>query len=119
MPASIQAIVQHALELMLDEREAGGSITIRSARVCDRLRIEVEYSTRTPLAGSLAHALGTLLQSTRARLDGAYGASFDLCATDRAGGTIVTLLQPYQIVTEFTPALSRGPAHTNLARSGR
>ena len=119
VPASIQPIVQHAVELILDERQAAGSITIRSARVRDLLMVEIEYSTATPLVGSLPHALETLLESTRARLGGVYGACVELYATDRAGATVVTLLQPYQTMTPFTPALSREPAHSNLARSGR
>jgi two-component system sensor histidine kinase LytS len=119
MPASIQPIVQHALELILDEREAVGSITLRSARVNDFLTVEVECFTPTPLVESLSRDLEPLLESIRARLRKVYGARFELCAIDRGEATVVTLLLPYQPVAEFLPALSLEPTLANLPQSDR
>jgi two-component system sensor histidine kinase AlgZ len=114
LPASIQPIVRHAVESIVDDLNAVCSITIRSARVGDLLKVEIECSARTQLADKRFPDLEPILENTRARLGQVYSADFRLGATDRGLATVVTLLLPYEMVKESPHSLSHEPAQVGL-----
>jgi hypothetical protein len=114
MPASIQPIVQHAVESLVHDLDAVCSITIRSARVGDLVKVEIKCSARTQLVHTRFPDFEPILENTRARLWQVYGGRFRLRPTDRGPATVVTLLIPYETVTESAHSLQQKPVQASL-----
>jgi hypothetical protein len=102
---SIQPIVQDALDLILAESMAV-SLTIRSARVRDMLKVEIECSVCWQHTEARSQDLETILHGTRVRLQQLHGHLFRLRVFDRDEVTVVKLLLPYETVAAHQRSVS-------------
>jgi sensor histidine kinase YesM len=106
MAASIQPIIENALGLLVSQVEGTVELLIRSERVHDLLRIEIDCSTQATSGGVAFRDLDVHLEKTKSRLSQQYGGRFTLRVFHRAKGTAVTLLLPYERVTASAPSLT-------------
>lgn len=94
----LQPLVENALRHGLLDRPIGGTLRVASRRDGATLHLCVEDDGIGLPAGGVREGIG--LSTTRARLDGLYGAEADLRLRSRGdGGTCVELRLPYRTET--------------------
>ena len=104
----LQPLVENAIRHGIAPRSTPGTVEIRSECKNDRLILEVR-DDGPGISPSQAPKDGVGISSTRARLEGLYGAAHQLELRNAAeGGLVVTLVMPFQLMTEDSGARSAG-----------
>ncbi len=100
----LQPLIENSIKHGLEPRISGGTVTLRSRLVGDRLLIEVEddgvgttpgAATTEPVSGLVREGTGIGLRNVRERLQVLYGEDAEVEMVSRPGrGTSVRLLMP-------------------------
>jgi two-component system LytT family sensor kinase len=113
----LQPLIENSIKHGIEPRISGGTVTLRSRVVGEKLVIEIEddgvgmeprSSVTAPVSGLVREGSGIGMRNVRERLEVLYGDSAQVELVSRPGrGTRVRLVMPVETAEEFMPKRSR------------